>query len=59
MPVVVSETFVQPPLDRNPMSRNPMSEAAKAPQPIFTTLSHNIALHQIVTTFQNPEWHYI
>ena len=27
--------------------------------PIFTTLSHNIALHQIVTMFQNSEWHYI
>ena len=25
--------------------------------PIFTTLSHNIELHRMVTTFQNPEWH--
>ena len=25
--------------------------------PIFATPSHNVTLHQIVTMFQNSEWH--
>ena len=41
------------------MASPPLAVVTEAASwPVFTTLSHNITLHQIVTMFRIVEWHY-